>query len=338
MKRTSALKPMLLQRAKLCTAAALTLASLLLPLASQAQDAYPSKTIRFVVPYPPGGPTDLMARLLTVELQARLGVSVIVDNKGGAGGNLGSAEVAKQAPADGHTLLLAASGPMAVNATLYRSMPFNPLTDLAPVIQISSFPLVLEVNPKVNVKTVKELIALAKTNKTDLSFASAGNGTPQHLAGEMFNTQTDIKIAHIPYRGAGPAVNDLLGGQVNVMFDILSSSLQYIQAGKLTALAVTSAKRSPQLPNVPTMAEAGVPGYEFTGWHGIAVRAGTPAPIIDKLNTTLNAIFKEPEFRKKWEAIGTPVVGGTAAQFGELIKKDTVRLGKVVKDSGVTLD
>lgn len=338
MKRTSALKPMLLQRAKLCTAVALTLASLLLPLASQAQDAYPSKTIRFVVPYPPGGPTDLMARLLTVELQARLGVSVIVDNKGGAGGNLGSAEVAKQAPADGHTLLLAASGPMAVNATLYRSMPFNPLTDLAPVIQISSFPLVLEVNPKVNVKTVKELIALAKTNKTELSFASAGNGTPQHLAGEMFNTQTDIKIAHIPYRGAGPAVNDLLGGQVNVMFDILSSSLQYIQAGKLTALAVTSAKRSPQLPNVPTMAEAGVAGYEFTGWHGIAVRAGTPAPIIDKLNSTLNAIFKEPEFRKKWEAIGTPVVGGTAAQFGELIKKDTVRLGKVVKDSGVTLD
>lgn len=309
-----------------------------LPAASQAQDAYPSKTIRFVVPYPPGGPTDLMARLLSVELQSKLGVSVIVDNKGGAGGNLGSADVAKQAPADGHTLLLAASGPMAVNSTLYKTMPFNPLTDLAPVIQISSFPLVLEVNPKVGVKTVKELIAVAKANKPELSFASAGNGTPQHLAGELFNTQMDIKMAHIPYRGAGPALNDLLGGQVNVMFDVLGSSLQYIQAGKLTALAVTSAKRSPQLPNVPTMAEAGVPGYEFTGWHGIAVRTGTPAPVIDKLNSTLNAIFKEPEFRKKWEAIGTPVVGGTAAQFGELIKKDTVRLGKVVRDAGVTLD
>lgn len=309
-----------------------------LPAASQAQEAYPSKTIRFVVPYPPGGPTDLMARLLSVELQTKLGVSVIVDNKGGAGGNLGSAEVAKQAPADGHTLLLAASGPMAVNSTLYKSMPFNPLTDLSPVIQISSFPLVLEVNPKIGVKTVKELVAYAKANQKDLSFASAGNGTPQHLAGELFNTQMDIKIAHIPYRGAGPALNDLLGGQVNVMFDILGSSLQYIQAGKLTALAVTSAKRSPQLPNVPTMAEAGVPGYEFTGWHGIAVRAGTPAPVIEKLNATLNAIFKEPEFRKKWEAIGTPVVGGTAAQFGDLIKKDTVRLGKVVKDAGVTLD
>ncbi len=322
---------------QLTALAALALTSLA-PLSSQAQDAYPNKTIRFVVPYPPGGPTDLMARLLSLELQNRLGVTVIVDNKGGAGGNIGSAEVAKQNPADGYTLLLAASGPMAVNSTLYKSMPFNPLTDLAPVIQISSFPLVLEVNPKIGVKTVKELIAMAKANKTVLSFASAGNGTPQHLAGELFNTQMDIKITHVPYRGAGPALNDLLGGQVNVMFDILGSSLPYIQANKLTPLAVTSAKRSPLLPNIPTMAEAGVPGYEFTGWHGIAVRAGTPAPIVDKLNTTLNTIFKEPEFRKKWEAIGTPVVGGTPAQFGDLIKRDTVRLGKVVKDAGVTLD
>ena len=332
MKRTSFLK------LGAVAATATVALGLAIPLAGLAQDGYPSKTIRFVVPYPPGGPTDLMARLLSTELQTRLGVTVVVDNKGGAGGNLGSADVAKQSPADGHTLLLAASGPMAVNATLFRSMPFNALTDLAPVIQISAFPMVLEVNPKLGVKTVKELVALAKTPKPDLSFASAGNGTPQHLAGEMFNTQMDIKIAHIPYRGAGPALNDLLGGQVNVMFDVLGSSLPYIQAGKLTALAVTSAKRSPLLPNVPTMAEAGVSGYEFTGWHGIAVRAGTPAPIVDKLNSTLNAIFKEPEFSKKWEALGTPVVAGSAAQFGDLIKKETVRLGKVVKDSGVTLD
>ena len=323
---------------KLAAAMVVVGGAVLAPLVASAQDAYPSKTIRFVVPYPPGGPTDLMARLLQTELQARLGVTVIVDNKGGAGGNLGSAEVAKQAPADGHTLLLAASGPMAVNTTLYKSMPFNPLADLAPVIQISSFPLVLEVNPKVGVTTVKDLVALAKSKKMDLSFASAGNGTPQHLAGELFNTQMDINIAHIPYRGAGPALNDLLGGQVNVMFDILGSSLSYIQAGKLTALAVTSTKRSPQLPNVPTMAEAGVAGYEFTGWHGIAVRAGTPPAIIEKLNTTLNAIFKDPKFHDKWEALGTPVVGGTAAQFADLIKRETVRLGKVVKDAGVTLD
>ena len=318
--------------------AALVALSALMPLASQAQDAYPSKTIRFVVPYPPGGPTDLMARMIQVELQKRLGVSVFVDNKSGAGGNLGSAEVAKQAPADGHTLLLAASGPMAVNASLYKNMPFNALTDLAPVIQISSFPLVLEVNPKLGIKTVSELVALAKSKKVALSFASAGNGTPQHLAGEMFNAQMTGKIAHIPYRGAGPALNDLLGGQVDVMFDILGSSLQYIQAGKLTALAVTSAKRSPLLPDVPTMAEAGINGYEFTGWHGIAVRAGTPIPVIEKLNVTLNAIFKDADFHKKWETLGTPVVGGTPAQFAELIKRDTVRLGKVVKEAGVTLD
>ena len=303
-----------------------------------AQDNWPSKTIRFVVPYPPGGPTDLMARLLQGELSKRLGVAVVVDNKGGAGGNLGSGEVAKQAPADGYTLLLAASGPMAVNPTLYKSMSFNPLTDLAPVMQISSFPLVLEVNPALGVKSVKELIALAKQPKSALSFASAGNGTPQHLAGELFNTQMGTDITHIPYKGAGPALNDVIGGQVGVMFDILGSSLPHIQSGKLVPLAVTSAKRTPQLPQVPTMAEAGVTGYEFGAWHGIAVRAGTPPAIIDKLNGTLNAIFKEPEFRTKWEAIGTPVVAGSAAAFGELIRRDTVRLGKVVKDSGATVD
>jgi len=309
-----------------------------LGLAAQAQDNWPSKTIRFVVPYPPGGPTDLMARLLQGELSKRLGVAVMVDNKGGAGGNLGSAEVARQAPADGYTLLLAASGPMAVNPTLYKSMPFNPMTDLAPVMQISSFPLVLEVHPNLGVKTVKELIALAKQPKSALSFASAGNGTPQHLAGELFNTQMGVDIAHIPYKGAGPALNDVIGGQVGVMFDILGSSLPHIQSGKLVPLAVTSSKRVPQLPNVPTMAEAGVQGYEVGAWHGIAVRAGTPPAIIDKLNGTLNAIFREPEFRTKWEAIGTPVVAGTAAAFGDLIRRDTARLGKVVKDSGATVD
>ncbi len=303
-----------------------------------AQDNYPGKPIRFIVPYPPGGPTDLMARLLQVELQSRLGVPIVIENKGGAGGNLGSGEVAKQAPADGYTLLLAASGPMAVNASLYRSMSFNPLTDLAPVIQISSFPLVLEVTPKLGIKTVKELVAAARAPKSELSFASAGNGTPQHLAGELFNSQMNVKMAHIPYRGAGPALNDMLGGQVNVMFDILGSSLQYVQAGKLVPLAVTSARRSPLLPDVPTMLEAGIPGYEFTGWHGIAVRAGTPAPVIEKLNTTFNAIFNTPAFQKKWEALGTPVVGGSAAQFGDLIRKESIRLGQLVKDSGVTVD
>lgn len=305
---------------------------------AQPAKAYPNKTIRFVVPYPPGGPTDLMARMLQPELQSRLGVTVIVDNRSGAGGNLGSGEVAKQAPADGYTLLLAASGPMAVNPSLYTSMSFDPLKDLAPVIQLSAFPLILEVHPSVGVKTVAELIAMAKSEPTKLSFASAGNGTPQHLAGELFNTAAHVKVAHIPYRGAGPALNDLLGGQVNVMFDILGSSLQYIQADKLVPLAITSARRSKLLPNVPTMVEAGLPGYEITGWHGIAVRAGTPNEVIDKLNSTVNAIFNEPAFRAKWEAIGTPAVGGTAAEFGALVAADAKRLGKVVRDAGVKMD
>lgn len=303
-----------------------------------AADPYPTKSIRFVVPYPPGGPTDLMARLLQAELQGRLGVTVIVENKSGAGGNVGSADVAKQAPADGHTLLLAASGPMAVNPSLFKNMGFDPLKDLEPVIQISSFPLVLDVHPKMGIKTVKELVALAKRPDSKLTFASAGNGTPQHLAGEIFNTQMGISLNHIPYRGAGPALNDMIGGQVSAMFDVLGSSLPHIQVGRLVPLAVTSAKRHPSLPDVPTMMEAGIEGYEFTAWHGIAVRSGTPVAAITKLNTTLNAIFNDTEFKKKWEAIGTPVVGGTPQQFAEVIRKDSIRLGEVVKRAGVTVD
>ncbi|MBE7941801.1 MULTISPECIES: tripartite tricarboxylate transporter substrate binding protein [Ramlibacter] len=303
-----------------------------------AQDAWPKGPIRFVVPYPPGGPTDLMARLLQPELSKRLGVPVIIDNRSGAGGNVGSAEVAKQAPADGQTLLLAASGPMAVNSSLFKSMPFNALSDLAPVVQLSAFPLVLEVNPGVNAKNLKEFIALAKAQKDPMTYASAGNGTPQHLAAELFQKAAGVKLSHIPYRGAGPALTDVVGGQVKVMFDILGSSLPHIQGGKLRPIAVTSAKRSPQLPNVPTMAEAGLPNFETTAWHGIAVRAGTPAPIIHKLNAAVLDTFKDPAFRAKWEAIGTPVVAGTPEQFGALIRTETVRLGRVVREAGVTVD
>ena len=243
----------------------------------------------------------------------------------------------RQAPADGQTLLLAASGPMAVNASLFKNMSFNALTDLAPVIQISSFPLVLEAHPSLNVKSVKELIALARQDAAGLSYASAGSGTPQHLAGEIFGKAVGARMTHVPYRGAGPALNDVVGGQVKVMFDVLGSSLQHIQAGKLVPLAVTSAARSPALPQVPTLIEAGLP-VELTAWHGIAVRAGTPQAAIDKLNGTLNAIFKDPAFRKKWEAIGSPVVAGTPEQFGALIRTESVRLGRVVRESGATAD
>jgi len=303
-----------------------------------AQSAWPNGPIRFVVPYPPGGPTDLMARLLQPELQTRLGVPVVIDNKGGAGGNLGSAEVARQAPADGQTMLLAASGPMAVNASLFKRMPFNALTELEPVVQLSSFPLVLEVHPSTGIKTLKDFITQVKAQSEKYPYASAGNGTPQHLAGEIFGKAVGVRMSHVPYRGAGPALNDVVGGQVPVMFDILGSSLQHIQAGTLTPLAVTSATRSPALPKVPTFAEAGLAGFELTAWHGIAVRSGTPAPVVQKLNATFLAIFKDPAFRKKWEALGTPVVAGTPEQFGALIRTESVRLGRVVRESGATVD
>lgn len=325
------------RRRHLKTLAALAAAAALSPLA-QAQDAWPSKPIRFVVPYPPGGPTDLMARLLQPELQSRLGATIVIENKGGAGGNVGTGEVARQAPADGYTLLLAASGPMAVNSSLFKSLSYSPLTDLVPVVQLSSFPLVLEVHPSTGIRSVKDFIARAKARPQELNFASAGNGTPQHLAGEIFNKTVGTGLAHIPYRGAGPALNDLVGGQVPVMFDVLGSSLPHIKAGKLTALAVTSARRSPALPEVPTLAESGLANFEVTAWHGIAMRAGTPPEIVRKVNAAVLDAFKNPAFRSKWEELGTPVVAGTPAQFGQLIRTESVRLGRVVRESGASVD
>jgi tripartite-type tricarboxylate transporter receptor subunit TctC len=315
---------------------ALFAALMMLPALAAAAD-YPSKPIKFIVPYPPGGPTDAMARLIQAPLQAKLNTSVVIDNRGGAGGNIGTGMVAKS-PADGYTILLAASGPMAVNKTLYKTISFDPEKDFAPIIQISAFPLVLEVHPSVNVTTVKQFIAMARDKPETLSFASAGNGTPQHLAGELFNTAIGAKLQHVPYKGAGPALNDVVGGHVKVMFDILGSSVQYIKTGKLRAIAVTTATRSPALPDVPTLAEAGVPGYDVTGWHGIVVPAGTPKPVIARLNQALNDIFADPAFKQRWEELGTPVVGGTPEAFGALMRSESVKLGKVVKDAGVTVD
>ena len=305
--------------------------------AAVANDVYPSKPIKFVVPYPPGGPTDAMARLIQGPLQTKLNTPVIIDNRGGAGGNIGSDYVAKS-PADGYTILLAASGPMAVNKTLYKSVPFDPEKDFAPIIQISAFPLVLEVHPSVPVSTLKQFLALAKERPGELSFASAGNGTPQHLAGELFNSTTGMKLQHIPYKGAGPALNDVVGGHVKVMFDILGSSVQYIKTGKLRAIAVTTATRSPALPDVPTLAEAGLPGYSISGWHGIVAPAATPKPVISKLNQAINEIFADPGFKKRWEELGSPIIGGTPESFGALMHSESSKLGKLVKDAGVTVD
>ncbi len=330
----------MIQRIVQAGALALTaLAALSSSGAAQAADPFPQpgKAIRFIVPYPPGGPTDLMARILAPEMQKRLGVPVVVDNRAGAGGNLGTDQVAKSAP-DGHTLLLAASGPMAVNGSLYPSLPFNPIKDLAPVIQISAFPLVLEVNPSFAATNLKEFIAALKAKPDAYNYASAGNGTPQHLAGEMFKRRADVKMQHVGYKGAGPALNDVLGGQVPIMFDIIASSLPHISGGKLRPIGVTTAKRSAALPDVPTLAEQGMTGFDFAAWHGIAVAGATPAPIVAKLNETLNAIFADPAIKKRWEGFGSPIVGGTPEQFGALVRTETVRLGRIVKETGAVAD
>jgi len=295
------------------------------------------KTLRFVVPYPPGGPTDLMARILQPALQSRLGMTVVVENRAGAGGNTGTDMVAKSTP-DGTTILLASSGPMSVNPSLFKNMPYDPQRDLAAVIQISKFPLVLEVNPQFPAKNIREFIAYVKANPTQLNFGSAGNGTPQHLVGMMFNTAAGVSMQHVPYKGAGPALTDLLGNQISVMFDILGSSVQYIHAGQLRPLAVTTLTRSYVLPDIPTLDESGLRGFDFYGWHGIAVAGKTPPAIVANLNRVFNEIFADPAIKKQWEELGTPVVGGTAQVFADLVRSEADRLGKVVRDAHVTLE
>jgi len=316
-------------------AAGAALATAALPRRALAQAS--TKTMRFVVPYPPGGPTDLMARILQPALQARLGMTVVVDNRAGAGGNTGTDMVAKSAP-DGSTIVLASPGPMSVNPSLYKNMPYDPQRDLAAVIQISKFPLVLEVNPQFPAKTVAEFMAYVKAHPKELNFGSAGNGTPQHLVGMMFNSAAGVSMQHVPYKGAGPALADLLGNQISLMFDILGSSVQYIKAGQLRPLAVTTLTRRYVLPDVPTLDESGLRGFDFYGWHGIAVAGRTSPAIVSNLNRVFNDIFADPAIRKQWEALGTPVVGGTAQGFGELVRSEGERLGKLVRDANVTLE
>jgi tripartite-type tricarboxylate transporter receptor subunit TctC len=305
--------------------------------AAHAAENWPSQPVRFIVPFPPGGPTDLMARLISEPLSKKLGTSVVVENRAGASGNIGSAAVAQAKP-DGYTILLAASGNMSVNQTLFKNLQYDPIKDFASIIQISRFPLVLEVKRSTPVESVQQYIDHAKANPGKVTFGSAGNGSPQHLGGELFKKITGAPIQHVPYKGAGPALTDMLGGHIFSMFDILGSSMQYISRGDFRPLAVTTAKRSGQLPDVPTMQEAGIPDFDYYAWHGIVTTAGTPRPIIEKYNTALNEIFADPEFAAKWQNIGSDVVGGTPEQFDELVRSEAERLGELVRSLGVQLD
>jgi len=321
---------------KLLHKLALALAFAAIAFGAQAQN-YPSKPIRLVCPFPPGGAVDIASRAVAHELQQVLGQPVTVDNRPGAGGNIGADAAAKSAP-DGYTLLMTTSGIMAINPALYSKLPFDTVKDFAPVSVLVSLNNVLVVNPSVPAKSVKELIALAKAQPGKLTYASSGNGTSIHLSGELFKSMTGVDLLHIPYKGSSPAVTDLLGGQVNMMFDNIPSSLPHIRAGKLRALAVTGSKRSQLLPDLPTIAEAGVPGYDSYVWFGIVAPAGTPPDIIAKLNATLVKIAATPAFRDRLSAQGYDVLSTTPEQMAASIRGEIAKWGKIVKASGAHVD
>ena len=293
---------------------------------------YPSRPVRWVVPFPPGGVTDIVARLMGQWLSERLGQPFVIENRPGAGGNIGAETVVKAAP-DGYTLYLSSS-PNAISATLYDNLNFNFIRDIAPVASISISPLVMEVNPSVPAKTVPEFVAYAKANSGKLNMASNGNGTTSHLAGELFKMMTGINMLHVPYRGAAPALTDLIGGQVQVKFDVMASSIEHIRAGKLRALAVTTATRSEALPDVPNVGEF-LPGFEASAWQGVGVPKNTPTEIVDRLNKEMNAALADPKIKARLADLGSSVFSSSPADFGRFIAAETEKWGKVIRTANI---
>jgi tripartite-type tricarboxylate transporter receptor subunit TctC len=295
--------------------------------------SYPAKPIRIVVPYPPGGFNDTLGRTLAAKFQDAWGEPVIVENKPGANTVIGSDYVAKAQP-DGYTLLIVAF-PFAVTPSLIRNMPYDTLKDFQPVILAATSPNLLVVNPEVPIRSVKELIAAAKAKPQSLSYASTGNGSSNHISMELFKSLAGVDIVHIPYKGSAPAVTDLLGGQVQVMFDNVPNVVQHVKAGKLRALAVSGAKRTPLAPDIPTVAEAGVPGYELTVWFGLVAPAGTPREVVQKLNAETLRILAMPDVRERFLSQGVEPQGSTPEQFAEHIRSQMAKWSKVVRDAGV---
>jgi tripartite-type tricarboxylate transporter receptor subunit TctC len=305
-----------------------------LPRVARAQ-AYPSRPVRWIVAFAAGGPTDIVARIMGQYLSERLGQQFIIDNRPGAGGIVGT-QAAINSPADGYTILMAAHV-HAINATLYQRLPYNFVNDIAPIAGLVRMPNVMEVTPSFPARTVGEFIAYVTANPGKVSYASAGNGTSAHLAAELFRAMTGVDFVHVPYRGSGPALTDLLNGQVQVMFDTISSSIAHIQAGKLRALAVTSLTRSELLPDVPTIAET-VPGYELSAWFGAGTPTGTPSEIIQKLNQEINAGLAEARIKARFAELGAEPMPMTVAEFRKFVADETERWAKVVKFSGAKAD
>jgi tripartite-type tricarboxylate transporter receptor subunit TctC len=309
-----------------CTVAAL----------AAAQD-YPNRPIRLVVPFPAGGPTDIVARPLAQFLGEALKQQVIVDNRGGAGGSIGADHVAKSPP-DGYTLLMATVGTHAINATLYKKLPYDPVKDFTPIAQVAAAPVALVAHPSAGVDSIGELIAKAKADPGALSFGTAGNGTPGHLTGEMFKTAAGIDLKHVPYKGSAPALSDLIGGQIPLMFDPLQTALPHVQAGKLKLLAISSAARSQVVPDVPTFAQAGLKDFEATAWWGVFAPAGLSPQIAAQLNAEIDRIARSEAFRERLVPRGVQVIGGSRDAFARFQQAELAKWGKAVRDSGASVD
>jgi tripartite-type tricarboxylate transporter receptor subunit TctC len=299
--------------------------------------AYPSRPIRLVVPFPAGGPLDAAARDIGNRLTEAWGQPVVVDNRPGAGGNIGADLVAKSLP-DGYTLLMGALSTHAVNVSLFDKLTFDPVKDFAPITLVAVTPNVLVVNPAAPAHNVKELVAYARANPGKLSFASGSNGSAGHLAGELFKMTAGVDMIHVPYKGAAPAMQALLGGQVNLMFDNLASAMPQVKAGKLRALAVTTAHRSALVPELPTMAESGVSGFDIYTWYGLLAPAGTPKAIVDKLQGEVTKILRAPEMKERLNGQGAEPAPTTPEQFAGLIRSEIPKYAKIVKDSGAKVD
>ncbi len=302
----------------------------------QAQDAYPSRPIRLVVPFAAGGSTDIVARIIAAKMGEILKQPIVVDNRGGAGGNLGAAAVARAAP-DGYTVLMGTVATHAINPALYTKMPYDPVKDFAPVSLLVNVPNVVIVHPSLNVKTTGELIALLKANPDKYEYASSGVGTPLHLSGALFESMAGVNMVHVPYKGAGPAMLDLVGGQVKVMFDNLPSAIGQIRKGAVVGLAITTKERSPAAPDLPTVSESGPPGYETYSWNAIFAPAGTPMAIIDTLALAGAQAVADPEVKAKLADLSAVTVGSTPAQLSDHVKAELAKWAPVVKASGASI-
>lgn len=305
--------------------------------ASYAAEDYPARPVRMIVPFPPGGGVDGVARILGQRLSEKLGQQVVIDNRGGSGGII-AAEIAVKSAADGYTLFFGGSASHGITPHLYRRLPYDAVKDFAPIVLLGSTPYILVVHPSVAANSVKELIALAKASPGKLNYASAGSGSTLHLTGELFKTMAGVNIVHVPYKGAAPALTDLLSGQIQMTFNPAVVVLPHVKAGRLRALAVTSAKRTALAPELPTVAEAGVAGFEAAGWYGVLAPARTPAAIVNALNRHIAAMLEEREFRGRLAAVGVEPLGGSPAQFASYIGSELAKWGKVVRVAGARID